>query len=87
MFSGKMAVIIPAYNEEESIAAVLAEVREVYPDALVFVMDDGSMDATSDVARASGAHVLRLPVNRPPRWRWSASTLGSAEGSRAGARG
>ena len=63
MFSGKMAVIIPAYNEADNIAQVLAEVREVYPDALIFVMDDGSMDATADIAQANGAHVLRLPVN------------------------
>lgn len=63
MFSGKLAVVIPAYNEAENIAQVLAEVREVYPGVMVFVVDDGSMDATADLARANGAHVLRCPVN------------------------
>lgn len=56
-------VIIPAWNEEEALPAVLKELREVCPDLDVVVVDDGSADATADVAGAGGATVLRLPFN------------------------
>jgi glycosyltransferase involved in cell wall biosynthesis len=56
-------VIIPAWNEGASIAATLRDVREHAPDADVVVVDDGSSDATAEVARAEGAAVLPLPYN------------------------
>lgn len=55
--------IIPAFNEEESLPGVLAELAGAYPDADVVVIDDGSSDATAAVARAGGAVVLQLPYN------------------------
>jgi hypothetical protein len=58
-----LAVVIPAYNEEASIATVLGEVRDVFPEAAVFVVDDGSSDRTAELARGAGAHVLPSPVN------------------------
>ena len=54
-------VIIPAYNEEASIARVVNELHEVLPGAPVLVIDDCSLDGTKNVARASGADVLPLP--------------------------
>lgn len=56
-------VIIPAFNEEEALPAVLRELRVVHPDLDVVVIDDGSSDATVRVARANGATVLPLPFN------------------------
>src|ERR1700712_5235 len=53
--------IVPAYNEEASIAGVIAELDALEIDAIV--IDDGSQDATFDVARAAGARVVRLPFN------------------------
>ncbi len=41
-------VFIPAWNEEASIAAVIADVREHLPEADILVVDDGSTDATAD---------------------------------------
>lgn len=55
--------IIPAYNEEEALPGVLAELAAAYPDADVVVIDDGSADATAAVARDGGAVVLQLPYN------------------------
>jgi glycosyltransferase involved in cell wall biosynthesis len=55
--------IVPAFNEAASIAEVVAELRDADPDLEVLVVDDGSTDATSSVAEAAGAKVLRLPVN------------------------
>jgi len=54
-------VVIPAFNEEGSVAGVVTAVRALGYDALV--VDDGSLDRTSESARAAGAVVLRLPVN------------------------
>jgi glycosyltransferase involved in cell wall biosynthesis len=59
----RRVAIVPALNEEHSIARVIAEVRAFDPGMDVVVVDDGSVDATSQVAAASGAHVLRLPFN------------------------
>jgi glycosyltransferase involved in cell wall biosynthesis len=56
-------VIIPAYNEEAALPAVLAGLRARFPDFDVVVVDDGSRDATSTVAHEGGAAVVTLPFN------------------------
>ena len=56
-------VIIPALNEEASIAHVVATVRQHMPWADVVVMNDGSTDRTAEIAREAGAIVLDLPYN------------------------
>jgi mycofactocin glycosyltransferase len=59
-----VSVIIPARNEERSIGALVRSVLEQLPAGLqleVLVVDDGSSDATAEVARLSGAVVLTLP--------------------------
>jgi glycosyltransferase involved in cell wall biosynthesis len=57
-------VFIPAWNEEASIAKVIADVREFMPTADILVVDDGSTDATTARARQSGALVATLPFNQ-----------------------
>jgi hypothetical protein len=57
-------VFIPALNEEDNLPAVLDELHGGLPDADVLVIDDGSTDATADVARAHGAEVLSFGENR-----------------------
>lgn len=58
-----LVVAIPAFNEAATVAKVISAVREVRPDASIVVVDDGSRDATVDVARSVGATVLTLPFN------------------------
>ena len=59
----RVLVVIPAWNESGSVATVIGEVIAVLPSADVLVVDDGSRDATADLARAAGATVARLPFN------------------------
>jgi len=56
----RVAVIIPALNEEESIGAVVREVLSTV-EARVFVVDNGSTDDTARVARLAGAEVVAEP--------------------------
>jgi len=61
---GRVAVVIPAFNESGKIGAVVRKVPR-RSAGCVIVVDDASADATSDEARAAGAdRVLRHPVNR-----------------------
>lgn len=56
-------VVMPAYNEEESVAAVVREVFEKLPGVVCLVVDDGSTDQTAREALEAGALVARLPFN------------------------
>lgn len=58
-----LLVVLPALNEQDSVARVVREVRAVQPEAAVLVVDDGSTDATAERAARAGAEVLRLPFN------------------------
>ena len=55
--------IVPAYNEAASVAATVADLNEKAPNFDVVVIDDGSTDATSEIARGAGAVVIRHPFN------------------------
>ena len=57
-------VFVPAWNEEENLPAVLDELHAGLPDADLLVVDDGSTDATAEVARAHGAEVISFGENR-----------------------
>ncbi len=52
-------VIVAAYNEAPRIEATLVALAAAFPGAPVWVADDGSTDATSDLARQAGARVVR----------------------------
>ena len=57
-------VFIPAWNEEQSLPAVLDDLKAGLPEADLLVVDDGSTDRTAEVAREQGAEVLSLGRNR-----------------------
>jgi len=56
-------LIVPAWNEAESLPPLLNELRERYPQYDVLVVNDGSSDRTSQVAQTSGARVIELSFN------------------------
>jgi len=65
-FRGKVAVVIPAYNEAASIGDVIRRIpKEVCGEPTsVLVVDDGSRDDTSEEAAKAGAIVARHVINR-----------------------
>ena len=59
----KVLVIIPAFNEQKNIAAVIAGIQNLTLGLDILVIDDGSTDATPRLAKNSGATVVSLPFN------------------------
>lgn len=53
----KIAVLIPCYNEEKTIAKVVREAKEALPEAVVYVYDNNSADNTVKCAREAGAEI------------------------------
>jgi glycosyltransferase involved in cell wall biosynthesis len=63
MRDARCLAIVPAFNEEASVGAVVREIRAFDPRFEVLVVDDASDDRTAAVAAAAGARVVRLPFN------------------------
>jgi glycosyltransferase involved in cell wall biosynthesis len=57
----KVVIIIPAYNESETLSAIIGD---AIPHGQVIVVDDASSDDTADLAAEAGADVVRHQVNR-----------------------
>lgn len=58
---GNLAIVIPAFNEAETIGSVVAAVAQY---GVAIVIDDGSSDGTGAIAAYAGAIVIRHPINR-----------------------
>ena len=53
----KIAVLIPCYNEEKTIAKVVKDAKEALPEAVVYVYDNNSKDRTVELAKEAGAQI------------------------------
>jgi hypothetical protein len=62
-FMVRTLFIVPAYNEEENLTAVISDLRAHYPDVDIVVVNDGSTDGTAASARSLGVILLDLPYN------------------------
>jgi glycosyltransferase involved in cell wall biosynthesis len=58
-----LLVVIPAFNEVDSIGSVIQDIRIHIPNASILVVDDGSIDKTVQVAESANVNVLSLPFN------------------------
>jgi glycosyltransferase involved in cell wall biosynthesis len=58
-----LIIIVPAFNEAANLGQLLASIRAEQPAAAVVVVNDGSTDATADIARGCGVDVLDIPFN------------------------
>ncbi len=59
----KLLIIIPAYNEEESLRNVIDNLVANYPQFDYMVINDGSKDGTLDICRENNYHYINLPIN------------------------
>ncbi|WMC91747.1 glycosyltransferase family 2 protein [Kineothrix sp. MB12-C1] len=53
----KIAVLVPCYNEEKTIAKVVADAKKALPEAVIYVYDNNSTDRTVELAAEAGAVV------------------------------
>jgi glycosyltransferase involved in cell wall biosynthesis len=60
----KISIIIPAKNEEQGLAITLPRLRQLYPDAEVIVVDDGSTDSTASVCAEHGVRTVSHPYSK-----------------------
>lgn len=63
MSATTVSVIIPAYNEAETIGVLVSKIKTLYPEFQVIVINDGSSDHTASVAQKAGAAVYSHPYN------------------------
>lgn len=63
MNGARALVAIPAWNEQGSIADVIAKVQKRRPECDILVVNDGSTDSTAELAERAGATVVSLPFN------------------------
>ena len=63
MDNNNVSIIIPAYDEEESIGELIEEIKALYPEFEIIVINDGSSDNTAQVAKEAGALVYSHPYN------------------------
>jgi len=59
----QVTILLPAYNEEQSIAATIKSIQQLHPDFEILVIDDGSTDNTMQEAMDAGATVWPHPYN------------------------
>ncbi len=59
----KVSIIIPAYNEEKTIAEIISRIKGLHSSAEIIVINDGSTDKTAAAALESGAKVYNHPYN------------------------
>ena len=59
----KISIFVPAFNEADTIGAVVKQLRTLSSHYKIFVIDDGSTDETFEHATQAGAIVIRHPIN------------------------
>ncbi len=59
----EVSIIIPAYNEAQTIGDIVSRIRALYPDFEIIVVNDGSTDETPVIAKVAGAIVYSHPYN------------------------
>ena len=61
----RIAVLIPCYNEEKTIAKVVQDAKRALPEAVVYVYDNNSTDRSAALAQAAEAAVISRHDGRP----------------------
>lgn len=59
-----ISIVIPAKNEAQGLAGLLPELKSLFPDAEIIVVDDGSTDGTPEICRENGVVTVTHPYSR-----------------------
>ncbi|MDQ1817500.1 glycosyltransferase family 2 protein [Massilia sp. CCM 9210] len=62
LINQSIAILVPCYNEELTVAAIVRDFNACLPQAVVYVFDNNSKDATVRLAREAGAVVRNVPL-------------------------
>jgi len=62
--NNNVTIIVPAFNEEESIESVASSLLKAFPECRILIIDDGSTDETAQMAEKTGATVVRHTSNQ-----------------------
>jgi glycosyltransferase involved in cell wall biosynthesis len=60
----QLSIIIPAKNEAKSLAIILPALKELYPDAQIIVINDGSTDQTVEISKLHEVEVINHPYSK-----------------------
>lgn len=60
----KLSIVLPAKNESGAIGQTVAEIKRLFADADIIVVDDGSTDDTTQIAEQAGARVVSHPYSK-----------------------
>ena len=60
----KVLIIVPAYNEDESLQRVVKHLIDTCPKYDYVIVDDGSSDRTKEICEQNGFNAIHLPVNQ-----------------------
>ena len=59
-----LTIILPAKNESAAIGSTLSNIKDIYPNADIIVVNDGSIDDTGIISTQIGAHVIDHPYSK-----------------------
>jgi glycosyltransferase involved in cell wall biosynthesis len=59
-----ISIVIPAKNEQQGLARILPELKQLFPAAEILVVDDGSTDATAETVSGLGVNVIKQPYSK-----------------------
>ena len=80
---GRVAVIVPTYNERANLEQIASRLRTAVPDADLLIVDDNSPDGTGEAADKLAAgdariHVLHRPAKGERRYRVAGFVIGDS---------
>lgn len=62
--SGMISIVIPAKNEQQGLSRILPELKQLFPDAEILIVDDGSTDTTAETVSRFGVKIIKQPYSK-----------------------
>ena len=62
--SDMISIVIPAKNEQQGLSRILPELKQLFPDAEILIVDDGSTDTTAETVSRFGVKIIKQPYSK-----------------------